>query len=164
MILIWAVNAGYTYIDVAQKWKELVFLIFCKMLCSVVFHALILKLSIQTSLSVAPKLQVSLISTENCPKFQQNEHIPALFILCSSQKKNISMGWSMFNKWTILCKVHAPMLVGDLSSISLWVNNSLIIHRSSLYAMISLVYWAKWWNLFNRTNHSLVSVIYQLVR
>ena len=38
-------------------------------LCSVDFLALILNLSIQTSLSVAPKLPVSLSSHEKCGKF-----------------------------------------------------------------------------------------------
>ena len=55
----------------------LVFLNFCKILvilwslCSVVFHALTLKLPIQTSLSVAPKLPVSLHSGENCANFSK---------------------------------------------------------------------------------------------
>ena len=40
-------------------------------LCSVVFHALTLKLPIQTSLSVAPELPVSLHSGENCPNFKK---------------------------------------------------------------------------------------------
>ena len=40
-------------------------------LCSVVFHALTLKLPIQTSLSVAPKIPVSLSSAENCHKFRK---------------------------------------------------------------------------------------------
>ena len=45
---------------------------------SVVFHVLTLKLPIQTSLSVAPKLPVSSRSGENCLKFQENEHTPEL--------------------------------------------------------------------------------------
>ena len=40
-------------------------------LCSVVFHALTLKLPIQTSLSVVPKLPVPLRSSENCPNFRK---------------------------------------------------------------------------------------------
>ena len=40
-------------------------------LCSVVFHALALKLPIQTSFSVAPKLPVSLRSGEDCPRFRK---------------------------------------------------------------------------------------------
>ena len=40
-------------------------------LCSVVFHALTLKLPIQTSLSVAPELQVSLRSTGKSPNFRK---------------------------------------------------------------------------------------------
>ena len=40
-------------------------------LCSGVFHALTLKLPIQTSLSVAPKLQVSLSSNEKCENFSK---------------------------------------------------------------------------------------------
>ena len=57
----------------------LVFLKFCKILvsarfygeCSVVFHALTLKLPIQTSLSVAPELPVSLRSGEKCQNFRK---------------------------------------------------------------------------------------------
>ena len=40
-------------------------------LCSVDFHALTLKLPIQTSPSVAPKLQVCGRSGEKCQKFQK---------------------------------------------------------------------------------------------
>ena len=40
-------------------------------LCSVVFHALTLKLPIQTSLSVAPELPVSLSSHEKCEHFRK---------------------------------------------------------------------------------------------
>ena len=40
-------------------------------LCSVVFRALTSKLPNQTSLSVAPKLPVSLSSAENCHKFRK---------------------------------------------------------------------------------------------
>ena len=40
-------------------------------LCSVVFHAFTLRLPIQTSLSVAPKLQVCLRSGEKCEKFRK---------------------------------------------------------------------------------------------
>ena len=40
-------------------------------LCWVVFHALILKLPIQTSLSVAPKLPVPLSSHEKCLNFRE---------------------------------------------------------------------------------------------
>ena len=40
-------------------------------LCSVVFHALTLKLPIQSPLSVAPKLPVSLSSNEKCPNFRK---------------------------------------------------------------------------------------------
>ena len=40
-------------------------------LCSVVFHALTLRLPIQTFLSVAPELPVSLRSGENCPNFSK---------------------------------------------------------------------------------------------
>ena len=40
-------------------------------LCLVVFHASTLKLPIQTSLSVAPKLQVSLRSGEKCENFRK---------------------------------------------------------------------------------------------
>ena len=39
--------------------------------CSVVFRALTLKLPIQTSLYVVPKLPVSLSSAENCHKFRK---------------------------------------------------------------------------------------------
>ena len=41
---------------------------FCESLCSVDFHALTLKLPIQTSFSVAPKLQVCVRSGEKCRK------------------------------------------------------------------------------------------------
>ena len=40
-------------------------------LCSVVFLAFTLRFPIQISLSVAPKLPVSLSSTENCHKFMK---------------------------------------------------------------------------------------------
>ena len=40
-------------------------------LCSVVFHAFRLKLPIQSSLSVAPKLPVPLSSHEKCPNFRR---------------------------------------------------------------------------------------------
>ena len=40
-------------------------------MCSVVFHALTLKLPIQTSLSVAPELPVSLSSHEKCLNFRK---------------------------------------------------------------------------------------------
>ena len=40
-------------------------------LCLVVFHALTLKLPIQTSLSVAPKLQVCVRSGEKCQIFRK---------------------------------------------------------------------------------------------
>ena len=40
-------------------------------LCSVVFHALTLKLPIQTSLSVAPKLPVYTRSGEKCKQFRK---------------------------------------------------------------------------------------------
>ena len=40
-------------------------------LCLVVFHPLTLKLPIQTSLSVVPKLPVSLSSAENCHEFRK---------------------------------------------------------------------------------------------
>ena len=45
-------------------------------MCSVVFHALTLKLPIQTSLSVVPKLQVCKRSGEKCQNFTKKEHIP----------------------------------------------------------------------------------------
>ena len=49
-------------------------------LCSVDFHALTLNLPIHTSLSVSPKLQVSLSSTENCSNFTKTRtpQVPAL--------------------------------------------------------------------------------------
>ena len=40
-------------------------------LCSVVFHAVTLKLLIQTSLSVVPKLQVCVRSGEKSPNFSK---------------------------------------------------------------------------------------------
>ena len=40
-------------------------------LCSVDFHTLTLKLPIQTSLSVAPELQVFVSSLKNCPNFRK---------------------------------------------------------------------------------------------
>ena len=43
-------------------------------LCSVVFHALTLKLPIQTSVSVVPELTVSLSLQENCPNFRKRGH------------------------------------------------------------------------------------------
>ena len=43
--------------------------------CSVVFHALTLKLPIQTSLSVAPKLQVCVHSGEKCQKFRKTSTV-----------------------------------------------------------------------------------------
>ena len=46
-------------------------------MCSVVFHALTLKLTIQTSLSMAPKLPISFSSTENYHKF--NWHFSEMF-------------------------------------------------------------------------------------
>ena len=45
-------------------------------LCSVVFHATTLKLPIQTSLSVAPKLTVSSHSAENCHKIRKTNTPP----------------------------------------------------------------------------------------
>ena len=45
-------------------------------LCSVVFHALTLKLPIQTSLSVAPELKVSFEFTWKMSKFQKYEYTP----------------------------------------------------------------------------------------
>ena len=47
-------------------------------LCLVVFLALTLKLLIQTSLSVAPELPVSLRSGENV-KIPENKHTPGFF-------------------------------------------------------------------------------------
>ena len=49
-------------------------------LCSVVFHALTLKLPIQTSPSVVSKLPVSQF-TEKLSKFQQNNHTPGITIV-----------------------------------------------------------------------------------
>ena len=49
-------------------------------LCSVVFHALALKLPIQTSLSVAPELQVFLRSTENCQNFRKTSTPQSLHV------------------------------------------------------------------------------------
>ena len=56
------------FLEIVQNFSE------CQILwslCSVVFHALTLKLPIQTSLSVAPKLPVSLHSHEKLYKFQK---------------------------------------------------------------------------------------------
>ena len=50
-------------------------------LCSVVFHALTLKSLIQTSLSVAPKLPVSLTLAENCRKFRKRVHPRGVLVL-----------------------------------------------------------------------------------
>ena len=50
-------------------------------LCSVVFHALTLRLPIQTSLSVAPKLPVSFSSHEKCPNFRKTSTIPETFFV-----------------------------------------------------------------------------------
>ena len=49
-------------------------------MCSVVFSALTLRWPIQTSLSVAPKLQVSLRSGEKCKNFRKTS-TPRLFYL-----------------------------------------------------------------------------------
>ena len=87
----------------------LVFLTFCKnfkgrqiiilwSLYSVVFHVLTLKLSFQTSLSVVPKLLVSLRSAEKCENFRKtstsqrlgqhlSERIFILYILLDLQGK-----------------------------------------------------------------------------
>ena len=62
------------FAEILQNFRELQ--IFWS-LCSVVFRTLTLKLPIQTSLSVASKLPVSLSSAENCHKFKkenENEH------------------------------------------------------------------------------------------
>ena len=40
-------------------------------MCSVVFHALTLKLPVQTSLSVAPKLHACVLSGEKCQIFRK---------------------------------------------------------------------------------------------
>ena len=45
-------------------------------LCSVAFHALALKFPIQTSLSVAPKLQVCVRSGEKCQNFRKTNTPP----------------------------------------------------------------------------------------
>ena len=45
-------------------------------LCSLDFHTLTLQLPIQTSLSVAPKLRVSLSSAENCHKIRKTSTPP----------------------------------------------------------------------------------------
>ena len=50
-------------------------------LCSVVFQALTLQLPIQTSLSVALELPVSLSSGEKCLKIQENKHSPGETVL-----------------------------------------------------------------------------------
>ena len=53
-------------------------------LCLVVFHALTLKLPIQTSLSVVPKLQVSMRSGEKCQNFRRTpDNITCIFQGCS---------------------------------------------------------------------------------
>ena len=58
----------------------LVFLNFCKIsvcrMCSVVFLAFTLKLRIQTSLSVAPKLTVSACSNGKCGKLSKTSTPP----------------------------------------------------------------------------------------
>ena len=50
-------------------------------MCSVVFHALTLKFAIQTSLSIAPKLQVCVRSGEKCRKFRKTSTPLLLFIV-----------------------------------------------------------------------------------
>ena len=52
-------------------------------LCLVVFLAFTLRLLIQTSLSVAPEIPVSLPSGEKMSKFQENKHTPDRNHLCS---------------------------------------------------------------------------------
>ena len=54
-------------VKTSLNWGVLVFLKFCKIICA---HTLTLKLPIQTSLSGAPKLLVSLSSHEKCPNFR----------------------------------------------------------------------------------------------
>ena len=63
-----------------EAWDKLVLLIFLQnfsvhqilwSLCLVVIHALTLKLPIQTSHSVAPRLQVCVRSGEKCQKFRK---------------------------------------------------------------------------------------------
>ena len=54
-----------SFAELLQNFSE------CQILCSVVFLTLILRLPIVTSLSVAPKLQVSFSSAENCHKFKK---------------------------------------------------------------------------------------------
>ena len=57
---------------------------------SVVFHAFALKLPIQTSVSVAPKLPVSLSSHEKMSKFQENVLTPGNLI------SHWNMNWAQF--------------------------------------------------------------------
>ena len=63
-----------------HTWGMLIFLKFCKIfcerqilwiLCSVVFHSLTLRLPIQNSISVAPKLQVCASSGKKCQNFSK---------------------------------------------------------------------------------------------
>ena len=53
-------------------------------LCSVVFHALTLKLPIQTSLSVAPKLQVCVRSGEKCQKFWKTSTLSRILFVIAN--------------------------------------------------------------------------------
>ena len=73
----------------------LVFLNFCKIfsereilwsLCSVVFLVLTLKLSFQTSLSVAPKLPIFARSGGNCQNFSKPSTSPVT-LRCSRERK-----------------------------------------------------------------------------
>ena len=57
-------------------------------LWSVVFCTLTLRLPIQTSLSVAPKLQVSLNSREKCPNFRKRVHPSPLHLKVNYEKKS----------------------------------------------------------------------------
>ena len=60
-------------------------------LCSVVFHAITLKLPIQTSLSVVPKFQVCVRSGEKCQIFRKTS-TPLINI----QWQTISQKWNIF--------------------------------------------------------------------
>ena len=56
------------------------------------FHALLLKLPIQTSLSVAPELQVSLRSDEHCPNFSKTS-------TPRTTKKKVGLMDDVLNLW-----------------------------------------------------------------
>ena len=63
----------------------------------VAFHALTLKLPIQTTLSVAPKLQVCTRSGEKMSKIQENEPTLAMQIIHGQQRWTSANAFNIFD-------------------------------------------------------------------